>query len=210
MLKLQYSIVNSIDNCSVAMYLNRLPSVMHGDIIKYKDELKMKSRLLSRLMLQQATLEDGYPDALHYIKRDKWNKPFIEQWQEFNISYANELVVMTYGGVTHGVDAEKIQDIDFLSIVDSFHPEERAYILNSPKPLDCFFRTWVKKEAVLKAVGIGIVNGIDQFSCLTNPVLFQGLNWYLKAINIKKGFIIYTCTSQPLLDVKISQFSLQA
>jgi 4'-phosphopantetheinyl transferase len=66
-----------------------------------------------------------------------------------------------------GIDMEKVdKEIDFLSVVSKFFSEqEQKYILGSNNnALETFFLLWTRKEALLKAIGTGIVINLPQIS----------------------------------------------
>jgi 4'-phosphopantetheinyl transferase len=68
-----------------------------------------------------------------------------------------------------GIDLEKInQSIDFISIMKKyFSKKERDYILESGcNPRNRFFLLWTRKESLLKALGIGIINELSDIDVI--------------------------------------------
>ena len=72
-----------------------------------------------------------------------------------------------------GVDVERVRSfIDVESIVQRyFAPGERAVwqTLSDGERLPAFFRCWTRKEAYLKARGVGLASGLDQFEVSFAP-----------------------------------------
>jgi len=85
----------------------------------------------------------------------------------FNLAHSGELalVAVTRSGEI-GVDIERLRPVVHWQDIASryFHPAETAAIGAdaSPTPVN-FFRCWTRKEAVLKAIGVGIIFPLDAF-----------------------------------------------
>jgi 4'-phosphopantetheinyl transferase len=78
----------------------------------------------------------------------------------FNLSYRRSAVAVAIGTAPVGVDVEWIRPgIDMLGIAGRFFtPEEQAF-LQAPPPGELaqrFFGLWTRKEALLKAAGLGV------------------------------------------------------
>jgi 4'-phosphopantetheinyl transferase len=87
----------------------------------------------------------------------------------FNVSHSGSLalVAVTVGNEI-GVDIEHLRDVSHLEQIAGryFHTDEIAAIL-SAEPTDrsaTFLRCWTAKEAVLKAIGIGITSSLETFA----------------------------------------------
>jgi 4'-phosphopantetheinyl transferase len=86
----------------------------------------------------------------------------------FNVAHSGELALVA---VTRdcevGVDVEKFRPVRHACEIASryFHPEEIKVIVGSPATNrdDVFLQCWTMKEAVLKAVGTGIANSLEEF-----------------------------------------------
>ncbi len=92
----------------------------------------------------------------------------------FNLSHSHELALV---GVTRarevGVDVEHLKPMsDLLRIAERFFaPEETAALLGLPATEHerAFFRCWTRKEAYLKAVGVGLAAPLDSFLVTLAP-----------------------------------------
>ena len=84
----------------------------------------------------------------------------------FNISNASEAFAFAISRDFYvGIDLENVnQRIDFNSIIETFFTDkEREYILGSQfEARDRFFFLWTRKEALLKAIGTGILTDCKQ------------------------------------------------
>lgn len=186
--------IHKIPNDKIVKYLQILPKFMSLDINRYINISDQKSRLLSRLMLQKSLKNTENHNLINRWRRDKNNKPFIDGWNSFNISHSGELAVFAYGRNNIGIDIEKKIKLDFKGVLENFHPEEQEYINNSEDIPKTFYDIWVKKEAVLKAMGIGIINGLKEFSCINESVCYRGNDWYFHSFLIHPDYTSYACS----------------
>ncbi|MFE1872537.1 4'-phosphopantetheinyl transferase family protein [Streptomyces sp. NPDC059496] len=104
--------------------------------------------------------EHGPPTLLH---------PVTPWW--ISISHTAGLGLLAVSGAPVGVDVERMRDVpaeDLSSVV--FTASEREFLLAAPpgqERVTAFLRVWTRKEATLKAVGIGISS--DLSSLETHP-----------------------------------------
>jgi 4'-phosphopantetheinyl transferase len=157
-------------------------------------------------MLLDALKSEGVHYLLHELQHDFYRKPFLENWKPFNISHAGEMVVFCYGKHAVGVDLEKLDRLDDPGILRYFHPEEQEYIIASKSTDLAFYEIWVKKEALLKAIGIGITKGLDQFSCVQDKIRYAGTDWHLHKIDLQQQYLCYLCHQAPSIEVVTAEF----
>jgi 4'-phosphopantetheinyl transferase len=78
---------------------------------------------------------------------------------EFNVTHSHGLALICLSRDRRvGVDLEYIcsmADLDQISML-TLTSGERAAISAASEPLEAFFRCWVRKEAVVKAAGVGL------------------------------------------------------
>jgi 4'-phosphopantetheinyl transferase len=78
---------------------------------------------------------------------------------EFNVSHSHGLALICLSRDRHvGVDLEYIRDMTDLDLISTLTltTGERAAVQAASEPLEAFFRCWVRKEAVVKAAGVGL------------------------------------------------------
>jgi len=115
------------------------------------------------------------------IKNGKNGKPYIDHISniKFNISHSSEWFVIGIGyNYELGVDIEKETYKNYLSLAHFFFTkEEYFHLLDLPfkKQRKLFFQIWVQKEAFVKAEGVGLQFGLNQFlvSCNNKPGLLK-------------------------------------
>lgn len=190
----------------MAPYLALLPDFMVTEINRYRTLSDRQSRLLARLMLLKYLKQENQEHLIHHWTRDDDYKPFIAGWKEFNIAHSGDITAICFAETAVGLDIEKTLPIDVPMMADHFRPEETRYILASNKELERFYDIWVRKEAVLKAAGTGIVNGLKEICCLETEVYYNNSSWYLTRLQLGEGYTSYVCSAQSNLQPLIVSF----
>ncbi len=93
---------------------------------------------------------------------------------EFSVSHSGGVVLLAFArGVAVGVDVERIRPrVDCDAIAERFFaPAERQSLASmaGPERRTAFFTCWTRKEAVLKAVGLGISRGLGCVAVTCEP-----------------------------------------
>ncbi len=134
----------------------------------------------------------GATSPLHFLK-NKHGKPFLADGPlRFNLSHSQGCVLIAIASNQEvGIDVEKIQDDkDIVAIAERFFsPDEFQEIKSSEgtKRLLAFYACWARKEACLKAQGVGIANYLHSFTVSVNPADYENLSGI--AIGGKTWFI---------------------
>ena len=110
------------------------------------------------------------------IRMDAHGKPFLPEHPElcFNLSHSHGLALCAIGhGVMVGCDIEwRNPELACRDVADRlFAPSERAALAALPDALwvDGFFNCWTRKEAYVKALGMGLSFSLDAFSVSVAP-----------------------------------------
>ena len=99
---------------------------------------------------------------------------------QFNVSHSGRFALLAFvRGNPLGVDVEAIrEEVLAENLAERFFSlDEQAVLRALPRPqqLKAFFHCWTRKEAYLKALGEGLVRGLDTFSVVFNPTQPAGL-----------------------------------
>ena len=105
------------------------------------------------------------------IKQEKNGKPYLFGQNEntavhFNLSNSNNIAAYAFSKMKDiGIDIEKIRPIpDMMDIAaNNFTEKENVLIAqcDTDSRSDMFYRIWTRKEAVLKAQGVGLLVPLD-------------------------------------------------
>lgn len=114
----------------------------------------------------------GVPAEQVDFVRNEAGKPFLHSRHDsglrFNLSHSGPwaLVAVTAGREI-GVDIEVHRQLDALALAERFFaPEEITQLSSLPEPVrqTRFFELWTAKEALVKAMGIGLAGTIGRFT----------------------------------------------
>lgn len=145
------------------------------------------------------------PDVQFY--KDKMGKPFVCNGPAFSLSHSGKgvfIAVASTGMI--GADLEEIKPVNFQYILrDICSPAELKHISKDQNNHVDWLRFWVRKEAAVKALGVGIQSLCD----VAIPLKKRTANyhriiikhngkirlWYLYDLNIDYGFIASVVTN---------------
>jgi len=115
------------------------------------------------------------------LRAGRFGKPYLASGAGlyFNVAHSAGLGAIAFSARGEvGVDVEAARrTVEVMDIASAhFTARETALIaaLAAPDQLKAFLRVWTRKEAVLKAVGCGIPNGLDQVDVTRDAVFFDG------------------------------------
>lgn len=169
------------------------------------------TRALLRMIL--ASYLDSDPKALvfRYSENEKpWLSPSKSGRQiEFNVSHSGDVAMLAFAqGRDVGVDVEKVrQDFEHEAIARRFFSEQEQRQLAALTPEERysgFFRCWTRKEAYIKAQGIGLSLPLDQFDVslkpedgnallATRPDHTEATKWSLQEVPAGEGYVAALC-----------------
>ena len=91
----------------------------------------------------------------------------------FNLAHSGDFALLAvYGGPAVGVDIEQLRyDVDVPGLARSVLSDAEMRVLRdapAQKQRSVFFRSWVRKEAVLKGCGLGLATEPDRVLVLRN------------------------------------------
>ncbi|MCX6987676.1 MAG: 4'-phosphopantetheinyl transferase superfamily protein [Chlamydiae bacterium] len=109
------------------------------------------------------------PISSRNLKHNHMNKPFIEKEKiSFNVSSSNDYILIGFANeVDIGVDIEYINPpMMYADIIkECFSENEKHSLAREPEPMKLFFQYWNAKEAILKALGTGMLFPLNQLDC---------------------------------------------
>lgn len=166
--------------------INQLPSFLHPDVTRYRlwqdQQAALLGKLLLRFLLKQST---GSTQLLNNFAKDQYQRPFVSQNLDFNISHTQGLVIcaMTSAGKL-GVDVEALKGINISEFKRVFSQRELNHIREANNPQHAFFLLWTTKEAIMKADGRGFYLPPQSFEGLKSPVNIEGKSWKFSELDL--------------------------
>lgn len=119
-----------------------------------------------------------------------WQAPPGQREITFNLSHSGEWVLVIFAcQQVVGIDVQEMGEIpEYIEIAENFFTEEETAEIQESGSPERFYQYWAAKEAYLKALGIGLNQGMDFFSVRRNRVIENGKvksGWKLYPILIK-------------------------
>lgn len=141
-------------------YLNQLPPHLQLDIVRYKRWRDSQASLFGKLLLHLGLIKYYNLDSniLNCLQFTKCQRPYLPDVNvDFNISHTqNTVVCVITQDANIGVDVEEIKPVSIREFQEEFSLREMTRIQRSKNSLTKFFSYWTKKEAVVKAEGLGL------------------------------------------------------
>lgn len=160
---------------------------------------KGRRRYCLRKGLTRIILGDFLNVAPHQVQYgyDERGKPFLPKggpgrW-EFSLSHSGDYLCLGIGPNNPlGVDVEQInlqRNVGGIA-ASVFSPEEWRIYRNytPPEQLLFFYRTWIQKEAIGKALGLGLASGFTGFSVVEVPPHVAEGEYELSVASLKSRF----------------------
>lgn len=136
-------------------------------------------------------------------------RPAVEEPVEFNVSHSGEIAMLAFArGRALGVDVEYLRDnFDHEAIAHRFFSDqEQRQLAALPRAErhQGFFRCWTRKEAYIKAEGVGLSLPLHQFDVslkpgetnallATRPDGTEASRWSLQEISAAPGYVAALC-----------------
>lgn len=153
------------------------------------------------------------------IMYSETNKPIFDNEInfQFNLSHSGNYVVLAIcKRCDIGIDIEYCNnDFRFRPILDyCMSQKEQFVIIQDENPLNAFLMYWTRKEAILKATGVGILESLNTFSCLNGinfiPGFLTGITsqWMIRSFYIDKNYIVSLAHDSSLNKLSFFEFKL--
>lgn len=182
-------------------------------IIDIRTEGKSRKRLTDALVPPVLRSYFASCDQDFRIVRDPHGKPVCPEIDmSFNLAYSDSLAVVAVGLRDKlGLDVERMETegIDFDSLVhEHFCTIEARTYFNAPpsQRARIFYHVWTQKEAVTKAIGLGIKQCLQEVAVESNPekgsrlIALNGQpgdGWTLRNLNVREDHVAVVAAFGP-------------
>ena len=171
------------------------------------------ARALLRLALQRWT---GDSAQSHRLTTTEEGKPMCIDGPAVSVTHSGDLIACAVSDSAEiGIDLEvPRRRRGVAGIARTYFSREEASWLES-QPEDRFYMLWVLKEAYLKAIGRGLLGGLDRLRCKVLPPRIEvsvegaplpGLGLYAMG----EAFLALATTPSPLETVTFERWDLRA
>lgn len=166
----------------------------------------MAHKPYSRALLQHAF---GVQHSLHDIQYTEWGKPYLHGGPGFNIAHSGNIIacgVLDGGNV--GVDVEEMKHIAIDELADHFTKDEWTVINTAVDRQAAFYRMWVRKEAVTKAIGKGMGIPLETIDMCGDSIVYEEGVYYLHDVYVCDGYAACVAADREIGTVTITEIAV--
>lgn len=183
---------------------NVLPPHELQGALKARDPIIRSRRLACRILVRCAlSARIGREPEQLVFETGPHGKPFLPSGPAFNLSHSGKylaLAVRSSGRV--GIDIEVVRDaLDLPHLAQLYftESEQRGIATSRDGTAQGFFRVWVRKEALLKATGLGLALPLDSFSVSVErlPPATNALRWISEHPDLSGEWMITSLGAPP-------------
>lgn len=134
------------------------------------------------------------------FERTPRGRPFlVGEWSDVdcNWSHSGELLAVAFSQHHRvGIDIEQVRERDVARLADRFFLESESALLRDAHD---FFELWVRKEALLKAIGQGLAHGLKRVQFgrdgerwqleYVDPTLCAYADWNVGPVELPAGYV---------------------
>lgn len=186
-------------------YIDILPNEIkekNSHFMRWQDR---HSHLFGKLLLVEGLQYFGYGrNELVKLKYNEYDKPYLENDIDFNISHSGKYVLCAIGrNLKLGVDIEGIKEIDFSDFKKVMTHDQWHDINRSDDPTKTFFKYWTIKESIIKADSRGLSVPLLNIHVDGNSVHLDGKTWYLYDLKVDEEYSTCLTTDKKNITIEM-------
>jgi 4'-phosphopantetheinyl transferase len=173
-----------------------MPHPVQEKILKFRNWQDAQHSLLGKVLLIHAVKGLGMDYSLTHLKYSVYARPYFNNNIDFNISHSGEYTICAIS-TNHklGIDVEEIKPFNIEDLKYPFSPEEWNNI-NEGDAVANFYLQWTKKEAFIKAVGVGLNTPLYKLSLTGSSFAWQNKNWFLFNLPLDEKHACHLCADK--------------
>jgi len=176
--------------------LSLLPKEMQQKNRRFLQWTDRQLHLAGKLLLLEALQRFGFnSQCLRQLRYNAYNRPFINEHIDFNISHSGNYVLCAIGQqLKVGIDIEEIRPVNFSDFENVMTSAEWESINHSPDPLKCFYKYWTIKESVIKADSRGLGIPLTDIQIQPGFAQLDAQTWHLQELLIDDHYCASVAT----------------
>ena len=184
-------------------YFQKLPQGIQTQIMRFKRWQDRHASLLGKILLLEGLKKYGYPpDCLKNLSYSPYNRPFLDDSIDFNISHSGEYVVCAINNEGRvGIDIERMRPLDFSEFRNYMTSEEWNMMHESPDQLEYFYELWTVKESVIKGEGKGLSIPLLDIHWEGETASVSNNLWYIRKILIDPGYSCHVAANHEISEL---------
>lgn len=190
------------------IYLVNINSIKDEDIkdlsdyrLKKADNYRLEADkllcLAAGIALNKGLKEFNLNEKNLIVKENKYGKLFFENKKDikFNLSHSKDTAIAVISNKEIGCDIEKLRKYDEKIAKKYFSKKENDFINLSINKDESFTRVWTLKESFLKAIGVGLIQNMNEISIIPNDIFIEikqtidDRKWVFKEIKLEDNYI---------------------
>ncbi|RQO29874.1 hypothetical protein DBR32_14955 [Taibaiella sp. KBW10] len=205
---LLYYVLQAKDDAYLEQALTGFPEQMRKEINRYSGADR-HLRIATKIVTQRIVTDFAYTGSvLSDIQRDRYNRPFLPNTDiRFTSAHSHYMAVVAastaYQGL--GVDVEFRKAIDLPLLEDCLHPGEITFLREQEHATNAFYEIWTRKEAVLKASGLGISKELNQVDAHKEIVFIEEQAFFTQNLLLKTDYALSVAATDALTTVQIKE-----
>jgi len=210
MIYLYYTkIIQQLSETEIDLLSHQLPLAIRNKIARFKNWQDAQRCLYGNMLLLEALKDAGIKEySLSDLKYTAHKRPYFNNEFDFNISHSGEYVVCAFSQECKlGVDIELIADISLPDMKSQFSPSEWVAILSGQNAQRSFYTHWTRKEAFLKAIGLGLSFSPDKVSFIDNTIEWGNTTWYCCEVLLDVEYSCYVVSDKKNIELKLQPVS---
>ena len=189
-------------------YFQKLPQGIQTQVMRFKRWQDRHSSLLGKILLLEGLKQYGYsPDCLKKLSYSPYNRPFLDDSIDFNISHSGEYVVCAINNDGRvGIDIERKKSLNFAEFRSYMTPEEWNTMKEVPDQLEYFYELWTVKESVIKGEGKGLSIPLLDIHWVGETASVYKSLWYIKKIIIDPGYSCHVTANHKISEIHTHKY----
>lgn len=169
--------LQSVAEAEVERLIPTLPPQRRDAMLRYRHLEGRRQGTLAYLLLCDALRRHHGITQMPAFEVGEHGKPHLAGHPHihFNLSHCRQAVACALHSAPVGIDVERIQPLRPGVARYTMNPDEMQQITTHERPDVAFVQLWTQKEAVLKLLGTGITDHMQQ--CLVQARR-QGIQWH--------------------------------
>jgi 4'-phosphopantetheinyl transferase len=191
-------------------FFNQLPYALQEKNRLFKRSHDAMNHLAGLALLQEGLILTGFNSwSWHDMKYTSHQRPYFEIGVDFNIAHSGSLVVCALSKECKvGVDVEAYRAMAIERFKSNFNEEEWKGIVDALDPQHNFFQCWTQKEAVIKAIGVGLNHPLSEINPVDHQFRWENETWFTKEIFIDPPYNIHICSNRRDVEMVIKKMDL--
>lgn len=191
-----FSMVDKITEYALNKQLELLPEHLKNRLNNITDN-KNRTCSLVGTMIASALLKDKKAGIdIHCLSYNDNGKPLLPNGHTISVAHSGNVVLCGYSADgALGVDVETLQGTISPYYEDYLTSQEKTAV-NAAHDINLAFKQiWVRKEAVLKADGIGLLYPLNELEVTAPTVTLHPNTYHLYNMAIAKGYVAAIATT---------------